>query len=110
ASGKAVWGMLVVAVFILVIAWINYINLTTSRAMERAKEVGLRKVMGAVKSQLMKQFILESVLVSLTAFVVAIILVQASQGSFNQIIRGNLSWLKVFTEMNSASVAVLIAI
>ena len=47
ASGKAVWAMLIVAAFILLIAWINYINLTTSRALERAKEVGLRKVMGA---------------------------------------------------------------
>jgi putative ABC transport system permease protein len=103
ASGNAVWGMLVVAVFILVIAWINYINLTTSRAMERAKEVGLRKVMGAMKNQLMKQFMFESVLVSLIAFAVAIIIVQVSQGSFNQIIRGNLSWVKVFSEMNAVS-------
>jgi putative ABC transport system permease protein len=110
ASGKAVWGMLVVAVFILAIAWINYINLTTSRAMERAKEVGLRKVMGAMKNQLMKQFILESVLVSLIAFLTAVIIVQVSQGSFNEIVRGNLSLMKVFTEMNSISVVSLISI
>lgn len=110
ASGKAVWGMLVVAVFILVIAWINYINLTTSRAMERAKEVGLRKVMGAMKSQLMKQFIFESILVSLIAFVVALIVVQVSQGSFNEVIRGNLSWVTVFSEMNMAGIVALIAI
>jgi putative ABC transport system permease protein len=110
ASGKAVWGMLVVAVFILVIAWINYINLTTSRAMDRAKEVGLRKVMGAVKNQLMKQFILESILVSLIAFAVAIIIVQVLQSSFNEIIRGNLSWLKVFTEMRTTSIFGLITI
>jgi putative ABC transport system permease protein len=110
ASGKAVWGMLVVAVFILVIAWINYINLTTSRAMERAKEVGLRKVMGAVRNQVMKQFILESVIVSLLAFVVAIIIVQVAQGSFNQIIQGNLSWIKVFSEMNTVSIIGLVSI
>ncbi|HZY81313.1 MAG TPA: ABC transporter permease [Cyclobacteriaceae bacterium] len=110
ASGKAVWGMLVVAVFILVIAWINYINLTTSRAMERAKEVGLRKVMGAMKNQLMKQFIFESVLVSLIAFVLGIIIVQLLQSSFNEIIRGNLSWLKVFSEMNAVTVVALVAI
>ncbi|MEI9919872.1 MAG: ABC transporter permease [Bacteroidota bacterium] len=110
ASGKAVWGMLIVAVFILVIAWINYINLTTSRAMDRAKEVGLRKVMGAMKNQLMKQFIFESVLVSLIAFVVAIIIVQALQGSFNEIIRGNLSWIKVFTELSATSIIGLAAL
>jgi putative ABC transport system permease protein len=110
ASGKAVWGMLVVAVFILVIAWINYINLTTSRAMDRAKEVGLRKVMGALKNQLMKQFIFESILVSLIAFALGIIIVQLLQGSFNEIIHGNLSWIKVFTEMNTTNVLALIAI
>lgn len=110
ASGNAVWGMLVVAVFILVIAWINYINLTTSRAVERAKEVGLRKVMGAGRNQLMKQFILESVLVSLMAFVLAIIIVQLSQGSFNEIIRGNLSWMTVLREMSAGSMAGIAAI
>lgn len=110
ASGKAVWGMLAVAVFILVIAWINYINLTTSRAMERAKEVGLRKVMGAMRNQLMKQFIFESILVSLMAFVLAIIVVQVAQGPFNNIIRGNLSLSKVFHEMSGAGIISLVAI
>jgi len=46
-----------IAFFILIIAWINYINLSTARAMDRAKEVGLRKVVGAYKSQLMLQFV-----------------------------------------------------
>jgi putative ABC transport system permease protein len=73
SSGKAVWAMLIVALFILLIGWINYINLTTSRALERAKEVGLRKVMGALRGQLVRQFILESVLISLSAFLIAII-------------------------------------
>lgn len=103
ASGKAVWAMLVVAIFILLIAWINYINLTTSRALDRAKEVGLRKVMGALKSQLVKQFIFESMLISLTAFVIAIILVQIAQSSFNQIIGGNLSLWKVLNDIDTAT-------
>jgi putative ABC transport system permease protein len=110
ASGIAVWGMLAVAVFILVIAWINYINLTTSRAMERAKEVGLRKVMGAARKQLMNQFIFESALVSLIAFVLGIIVVQLFQGSFNEIIRGNLSWIKVFAEMSTTGIIALASI
>ena len=104
ASGKAVWAMLIVAGFILLIAWINYINLTTSRALERAKEVGLRKVMGAAKSQLVKQFVFESVLISLVAFIVSLIVVQLSQSSFNQIIRGNLSWWKVFSSMDTSTI------
>ena len=110
ASGKAVWAMLIVAGFILLIAWINYINLTTSRALERAKEVGLRKVMGALKSQLVKQFIFESALISLFAFIVAIIAVQFSQSSFNQIIRGNLSLWKVFSSMSPSTMLIMISI
>jgi putative ABC transport system permease protein len=110
SSGKAVWAMMVVAVFILLIAWINYINLTTSRALDRAKEVGLRKVMGALKSQLVRQFIFESIIISLIAFALAILAVQLAQGTFNQIIETNLSWTKVFTEMDSQSVLVLIVV
>ena len=77
--------------FILIIAWINYINLTTSRALDRAKEVGLRKVMGAVKMQLVKQFIFESLIITAIAFVFAIALVIALQSSFNQIVGTDLS-------------------
>jgi putative ABC transport system permease protein len=96
ASGKAVWAMLIVALFILAIAWINYINLTTSRAIDRAKEVGLRKVMGAYRSQLIKQFIFESLLIAMIAFIVAFGFVQVFQSSFNQIVRTDLSFAKVF--------------
>jgi len=99
ASGKAVWAMLIVAVFILVIAWINYINLTTSRALDRAKEVGLRKVMGAFKNQLVIQFIFESLLITAMAFVLAFILVVALQSAFNQIVGNSLSLLTIFTSL-----------
>jgi putative ABC transport system permease protein len=108
ASGKAVWAMLVVAIFILVIAWINYINLTTSRALDRAKEVGLRKVMGAVKGQLVRQFILESVLISFCALAIAVIIVKLSQGSFNQIIGSPLSFVGMLQGLESSGVAFII--
>lgn len=110
ASGKAVWAMLIVAIFILLIAWINYINLTTSRAIERAKEVGLRKVMGARRSQLVKQFILESVLISFLAFVVAVLAVVSLQPAFNEIIGNQLSLAKVISSADSVTVAVAAAI
>ncbi len=58
----------IVAVFILLIACINFINLTTARSVERAKEVGIRKVVGAEKGQLALQFIGESVIICLIAF------------------------------------------
>ncbi|MBT1686925.1 ABC transporter permease [Dawidia soli] len=95
ASGKAVWAMLIVALFILLIAWINYINLTTSRALDRAKEVGLRKVMGALKSQLIKQFILESLIITSLSFGAALVLVQLLQASFNTITGNDLSLWQV---------------
>src|SRR5260221_3079980 len=107
ANGKAVWAMLIVAGFILLIAWINYINLTTSKAIDRAKEVGLRKVMGALKTQLVKQFIFESMLISLFAFVVALLLVQVAQGQCNQIVGGQLSLWKILAEVDPVTIMVL---
>jgi putative ABC transport system permease protein len=107
ANGKAVWAMLIVAVFILVIAWINYINLTTSRALERAKEVGVRKVMGALRSQLVRQFVIESILISFFAFIVSIVLVLVAQSPFNRIVGGDLSLLKVLREIEPSSLIIL---
>ncbi|MGC4035870.1 MAG: ABC transporter permease [Chitinophagaceae bacterium] len=69
---KNVYIFSVIAVFILVIACINFINLTTARSSERAKEVGIRKVAGAVKSQLMRQFLGDSVFLCLIAFVLTV--------------------------------------
>ena len=63
----------VVAIFILLIACINFVNLTTARSTERAKEVGIRKVVGAAKLQLARQFIGESVIICLIAFILAVI-------------------------------------
>ncbi len=110
ASGKAVWAMLIVAGFILVIAWINYINLTTSRALDRAKEVGLRKVMGAFKKQLVAQFIFESLMITVMAFAVAFILVIALQSSFNQIVGNDLSLFTIFGSLNLKQIVLLILI
>jgi putative ABC transport system permease protein len=63
----------IITIFILSIACINYINLTTSRAMQRAREVGMRKVLGATRRQLMVQFLLESVLITSVAACLSII-------------------------------------
>jgi putative ABC transport system permease protein len=64
----------VVAIFILLIACINFVNLTTARSVERAKEVGIRKVVGAPKGLLARQFVSESVLLCLIAFVFSVAL------------------------------------
>ncbi|MBE7178775.1 MAG: ABC transporter permease, partial [Mucilaginibacter polytrichastri] len=75
----------VVGLFILLIACINFINLTTARSAERAKEVGIRKVAGALKNQLAWQFIGESVLLCLLAFVFTLIFVVLLLPVFNHL-------------------------
>src|SRR5690606_7436737 len=71
-SEKEVFFLSAIGVFILLIAWTNYINLSTAKSMERAKEVGIRKVSGAMKKQLMLQFLLESFIINLMALAVSI--------------------------------------
>lgn len=74
-----------VAIFILLIACINFVNLTTARSVERAKEVGVRKVVGAPRSLLARQFISESILLCLIAFVFAVALSAALIPLFNNL-------------------------
>lgn len=82
---KNVYIFSIIAIFILVIACINFINLTTARASERAKEVGIRKVAGAIKTQLARQFIGESIIICLIAFVLTIVLAVLFLPSFNEL-------------------------
>lgn len=74
-SEKEIYFLSVIGVFILFIAWINYINLSTAKSMERAKEVGLRKVVGAEKQQLITQFLLESFIINILALVIAFVII-----------------------------------
>lgn len=83
--------LITIVVFILVLACINYINLATARASLRAREVGVRKVLGSLKSRLIAQFLVESVLMGLVSFLIAIILVQVLLPIFNQMVRNELS-------------------
>jgi putative ABC transport system permease protein len=66
----------VVAVLLLLIAGINFVNLATARSARRAKEVGLRKVVGSLRKQIIRQFLGESVLISLIALILAVVLIQ----------------------------------
>ncbi|MCB9317610.1 MAG: ABC transporter permease, partial [Lewinellaceae bacterium] len=72
-DGRAVSVLLLVAFFILAIAWINYVNLSTARSIERGLEVGVRKVLGARWGQLLRQFLVESLLLNGIAFVLALV-------------------------------------
>jgi putative ABC transport system permease protein len=75
----------VIAVFILLIACINFINLTTARATERAKEVGIRKVIGAMRQQLTIQFLSESVIICLISFLFSVLFSFLLLPLFNQL-------------------------
>lgn len=77
--------MSLIGVFVLIIAWINYINLSTAKAMERAREVGVRKVMGALKSHLIRQFLAESALINLLALAVSVATLAAVLPGFNSL-------------------------
>jgi len=65
----------IIAFFILIIAWVNYINITTARSLTRAAEVGLNKVAGATRWQLIGQFSIETFLVNLAAYVTSLVLI-----------------------------------
>ncbi|MVN22648.1 ABC transporter permease [Mucilaginibacter arboris] len=80
-----VYIFIIVAVFILLIACFNFVNLTTARSAERAKEVGIRKVVGAARLQLAKQFIGESIIICLIAFAVSILFSSLLLPLFNQL-------------------------
>ncbi|MEP1094780.1 MAG: ABC transporter permease [Cyclobacteriaceae bacterium] len=84
-----------VALFILALACINFMNLSTARSSNRAKEVGVRKVMGAFRKQLIYQFISEAVLISFISFAVAYLLVFAAIPGFNLIAAKELSYLAI---------------
>jgi putative ABC transport system permease protein len=72
---QSTYFLFVVGALILVIAWINYINLYTAKSIERAKEVGIRKVMGSFRSQLIKQILFESIFINTIALVIAMVFV-----------------------------------
>ena len=85
-DGKAVSFLYLISFFIILIAWVNYTNLATARSMERAKEVGIRKVMGAMRKDLIVQFLTESFLLNLFSLIIALISVYLLTPAFNNLI------------------------
>ena len=77
--------LLISALFILIIAWVNHINICTARALSRAKEVGLRKVVGANRGQLLRQFLLESLMLISLSAILAIIIILLLIPLYNQL-------------------------
>src|SRR5471030_227918 len=82
---KFIWLFGIIGVFVLLLACINFMNLSTARSEKRAKEVGMRKAIGSMRSQLIWQFLSESMLVVFLAFLLSIILVLLAIPYFNNI-------------------------
>ena len=100
-----------VAAFILLIVVINYINLATARAANRANEVGIRKTMGAQKKDLIRQFLGESLLTSLLALFFGILLVELLLPLFNGLLEKNLSLTKhLFSASGAGNLLVIVAV
>ncbi len=84
---KYVWLFGIIGAFVLLLACINFMNLSTARSEKRAKEVGIRKSIGSQRRQLINQFLSESFLVVVFAFVLAVLIVLLSLGGFNNLAR-----------------------
>jgi putative ABC transport system permease protein len=84
-SIKYIWLFGIIGIFVLMLAGINFMNLNTARSEKRAKEVGIRKSIGSLRGQLIWQFLSESLLVAILAFIVALFLVQLTLPFFNDL-------------------------
>lgn len=84
-SRDTTYFLLVISILILAIAWINYVNLSTAKSIERAREVGVRKVMGGLRTQLIQQFLIESFLLNAVAVAIATGAVVLLTPWFNQL-------------------------
>jgi putative ABC transport system permease protein len=85
----------IAALFILFIAWINYVNLSTAHSLDRSKEVGIRKVVGAGKFQLVRQFLSESFFLNIIAVIIGILVFRLTLPAFSTLVEKNLSSLVV---------------
>jgi putative ABC transport system permease protein len=90
-NAQNVYIFTIVAIFILVVACLNFMNLATARAARRAKEVGLRKVVGAIRPHLMGQFLAESLVVAFLSLVLALLMIYVALPFFNTLGGKNLA-------------------
>lgn len=74
-NSERIYFLIIIAFIIMIVAWVNFINLSIGKAMTRTLEIGVKKTLGAVKSSLIKDFLLESIFMSLLAFIVAVLII-----------------------------------
>lgn len=93
-----VWLFATIGIFVLLLACINFMNLSTARSEKRAKEVGIRKAIGSMRGQLIGQFMMESVLMTILSFMLALLLVQLILPFFNEVAdkKMNFPWENIY--------------
>lgn len=107
-----VWLFSIIGIFVLALACINFINLSTARSQTRAKEVGIRKTIGSSRSQLIHQFLIESILISLVAYIFSLGIVEISLQWFDNLIgkQLELDWMNYRFEIGSLLFVIMIGI
>ncbi len=104
-----VYIFITIAIFLLSIAAVNYMNMAIARSSKRSKEVGVRKVLGADKTSLIRQFLSESLLVSFVAFLLALLWVELFLPVFNQLMIKNLSF-DILLDLRFSAIVLLLVI
>ena len=107
---KYVYIFSVIACFIIILACVNFMNLSTAQSAKRAKEVGIRKVLGSVKTQLIKQFFTEAFIYTIIAAIIGLLLVLVLMKPFNQLSGKELSFDLLFSNNNIIYLLALIII
>lgn len=100
ADGKGVSFLYLIAFFVLAIAWVNFINLSTARSMERAREVGVHKVLGAFKRQLVAQFMTESFLLNMVSVLIAVAVTWLMLPTFGRLVERDFGGVGLFSPLS----------
>jgi putative ABC transport system permease protein len=107
-NGTYVRFFTIIAVFILLIAVVNYTNLSMAQSASRVREVGIRKTIGSTQTSLVRQFLIESILTSLIALILALIFIQVLLPAFRQLV--GKSWLQISYIQNTIGLPALVAL
>jgi putative ABC transport system permease protein len=106
-NGRAVEYLTLIGAIILIIAWFNYINLATARSLERGREVGIRKVLGSTRKQLIRQFLFESIAFKLVALIISSGLLILLLPSFSSMVNRTFDVSNLYSTETIATIAVV---